>query len=91
MNEGEILEMGAKLIERDKQLDLKEKIMNAKFNSIMKSICQLYAFSRELDELIGGSSPAVVKHLIERCRGLCSEILFSDDDDEIIIDVSFNP
>ncbi len=90
MNEGEILEMGRKLIERDKQLDLKEKIMNQKFNNIFRTICLVYAFSRELDEIIGEESPPIVKHLIERCRGLCSDLLFSEDDDEIIVDISFN-
>lgn len=91
MNEGEILEMGRKLIERDAQLDLKEKIMNKKFNSIFRTICMVYSFSRELDEIIGDDAPPIVKHLIERCRGLCSDILFSEEDDEIIVDISFNP
>jgi len=88
MDEGEILEMGRKPIERDRQLDLKEKIITAKFNNIMKNCCVLYAFARELDELIGEESPPVVKHLIERMRGICSSFLFSDDEEDIVIDIS---
>ena len=89
MDEGEILEMGRKLIERDRHLDIKEKIITAKFNNMMKTCCVLYAFSRELDELIGEESPPIVKHLIERMRGICSSLLFSDNDDEdILIDIS---
>ncbi len=92
MDEGEILEMGRKLIEKHMELENEKKTMDLKIAQIQKKLCMIYTFGRELDMLIEEDSnfPLVIKYMVERIRGITSSMLFYDPDDDNTITINLN-
>jgi len=83
MDEGEILDMGRRLMEKHEELEKKQKMWSRRVSELQKTLAMLYTFGRELDMMLedDNSIPPVMKYLIERIRGLSSSLLFEDVDD----------
>ena len=83
MDEGEILEMGRRLMQKHEELEKEQKKWSRKVASLQKNLAMLYTFGRELDMMLedDNSIPPVMKYLVERIRGLSSALLFEDVDD----------
>lgn len=83
MDEGEILEMGRRLMQKHEELEKEQKRWARKVASLQKTLAMLYTFGRELDMMLedDNSIPPVMKYLVERIRGLSSSLLFEDVDD----------
>ncbi len=91
MNEGELLEMGRNLIQKNEELDLKEKNNLLKWSKIHKELMTIYAFAKELDMLTENQPgfPMILKYLIERIRGVSSTLCFPEPSDVEILNVTF--
>jgi len=83
MDEGEILEMGRRLMLKHEQLEKEQKSWLKKVSALQKNLAMLYTFGRELDMMLEDDNtiPPVMKYLVERIRGLSSALLFEDVDD----------
>jgi len=83
MDEGEILDMGRRLMDKHAELENEKKIWARKVSRLQKNLAMLYTFGRELDMMLEDdpSIPPVMKYLIERIRGLSSSLLFEDVDE----------
>jgi len=92
MNEAEILDMGRTLMEKYEEVEREKKKMIMKMSLLQKKLAMIYTYGRELDMLIESDSnyPIVIKYMIERIRGISSQLLFEDPlDDEPDIGVFF--
>lgn len=85
MDEAELLEMGRRLMEKYAEVEKREMEMKKKISLLQKRLAMLYTFGRELDMLIESDStyPLIVKYMIERIRGISSQLLFEDPYDEL--------
>jgi len=83
MDEGEILEMGRRLMLKHEQLEKEQKNWAKKVCALQKNLAMLYTFGRELDMMLEDDNtiPPVMKYLVERIRGVSSALLFEDVDD----------
>lgn len=84
MNEADLLEMGNELKKKYEELQNEKKKFEEKCNSIKRNLMLMYIFSRELDELISDepSFPMIIKYMVERMRGVASQMLLPDMEDE---------
>tara|TARA_R100000654_G_scaffold25061_1_gene48313 strand:- start:1164 stop:1442 length:279 start_codon:yes stop_codon:yes gene_type:complete len=83
MDEGEILDMGRRLMAKHEELEKERKVWSRRVAGLQKNLAMLYTFGRELDMMLedDNSIPPVMKYLVERIRGLSSALLFEDVDD----------
>lgn len=84
MDEGELLDMGRRLITEHAKLEvLKQKWLTEKLQ-IQKKLSLLYAYGRELDMLIESDStfPLIIKFMVERIRGISSSLIWREADEE---------
>ena len=83
MDEGEILDMGRRLMEKHQELEDEKKKWSRKVTQLQKTLAMLYTFGRELDMMLedDNSIPPVMKYLVERIRGISSSLLFEDMDE----------
>lgn len=90
MDEGEILELGRKLVEEYAKLEAQKKKWQTERLEIMKQLSLLYTFGRELDMLIETDStfPLVIKYMVERIRGLTSSLIWREPDEEEVLEVN---
>jgi nitrate/nitrite-specific signal transduction histidine kinase len=97
MNENELLEMGRNLAEKYKQLENDVEKFDTRVNTLQRYMVMLYTYSRELDMLIGSDPnyPIIIKFMIERLRGITSQLLFKearapelDDEDDVNMFIS---
>jgi hypothetical protein len=88
MNEGDILDMGKRLMEEHQDLELKKKELQKTMTNFKKHLSVIYCFARELDDIIeaDGGTPSIVVYMVQRIRGIISSMLFPDDDDDFQID-----
>jgi len=88
MNEGDILDMGKRLMEEHQELEKKRKELEKTMLSFKKHLSMVYTFARELDDIIeaDGGTPSIVVYMIQRIRGILSSMLFPDDEEEAQID-----
>tara|TARA_R110002033_G_scaffold51959_1_gene98929 strand:+ start:142 stop:423 length:282 start_codon:yes stop_codon:yes gene_type:complete len=88
MNEGDILDMGKRLMEEHQELELKRKELEKTMLSFKKHLSIVYTFARELDDIIeaDGGTPTIVVYMIQRIRSILSSMLFPDDEEEGQID-----
>jgi len=84
MNEAEIVDMGRRLMEKYEEVELEKKKMIIKMSLLQKKLAMIYTFGRELDMLIENDSnyPIIIKYMVERIRGIASQLLFEDPNDE---------
>lgn len=90
MDEGEILELGRKLVEEYAKLEAQKIKWKTERLEIMKQLSLLYTYGRELDMLIETDStfPLVIKFMVERIRGLTSSLIWREPDEEEVIEVN---
>ena len=83
MDEGEILDMGRRLMAKHAEFEKERKVWSRRVAGLQKALAMLYTFGRELDMMLedDNSIPPVMKYLVERIRGLSSSLLFEDVDD----------
>jgi D-lyxose ketol-isomerase len=88
MNEGDILDMGKRLMEEHQELEKKRKELEKTMLSFKKHLSIVYTFARELDDIIeaDGGTPTIVVYMIQRIRSILSSMLFPDDEEEGQID-----
>jgi len=88
MNEGDILDMGKRLMEEHQELEQKRKELEKTMLSFKKHLSIVYTFARELDDIIeeDGGTPTIVVYMIQRIRSILSSMLFPDDEEEGQID-----
>lgn len=88
MNEGDILDMGKRLMEEHQELEKKRKELEKTMLSFKKHLSIVYTFARELDDIIeaDGGTPSIVVYMIQRIRSILSSMLFPDDEEEGQID-----
>ena len=88
MNEGDILDMGKRLMEEHQELEKKRKELEKTMLSFKKHLSMVYTFARELDDIIeaDGGTPTIVVYMIQRIRSILSSMLFPDDEEEGQID-----
>jgi len=86
MDEGEILDMGRRLLAEHAALEARKLKWEAERLEIQKKLALLYTFGRELDMLIETDStfPLVIKYMVERIRGLTSHLIWREPDEERI-------
>jgi|TARA_R110002012_G_scaffold64681_2_gene169920 hypothetical protein len=89
MDENDLLEMGRTLTEKFKKFEEERKLHEARVAAFQRYMVMLYTYSRELDMLVGSDPgyPLIIKFMIERLRGITSQLLFKesrspDDDDD---------
>lgn len=84
MNEGDILEMSNELKKKYEALEAEKKRFELKCNNMKRHLMLLYVFSKEIDEMIEDESsfPVIIKYMIERMRGITSQMILPDRDDE---------
>ncbi len=84
MDEAELLDMGRRLMEKYEEVELEKKKMIIKMSLLQKKLAMIYTFGRELDMLIEDDSnyPIIIKYMVERIRGIASQLLFEDPNDE---------
>ncbi len=84
MDEAELLDMGRRLMEKYEEVELEKKKMIMKMSLLQKKLAMIYTYGRELDMLIESDStyPIVIKYMVERIRGITSQLLFADPTDE---------
>lgn len=80
MDENDLLEMGRTLAEKYKQFEQDKKNFEGRIASFQRYMVIIYTYARELDMLIDGDSnyPLIIRFMIERIRGLTSQILFKE-------------
>lgn len=90
MDEGEILELGRKLVEEYAKLEAQKIKWKTERLEIMKQLSLLYTYGRELDMLIETDStfPLVIKFMVERIRGLTSSLIWREPNEEEVIEVN---
>lgn len=88
MNEGDILDMGKRLMEEHQELEKKRKELEKTMLSFKKHLSIVYTFARELDDIIeaDGGTPSIVVYMIQRIRSILSSMLFPDDEEEGQVD-----
>lgn len=86
MDEGEIIDMGRRLIAEHAALEARKLRWETERLEIQKKLALLYTFGRELDMLIETDStfPLVIKYMVERIRGLTSSLIWREPDEEKI-------
>jgi hypothetical protein len=89
MDEGEILDMGRRLILEHQALEQRKHKWLQERLEIQKKLALIYTYGRELDLLAESDStfPLVLKFMIERIRGLSSSLLWREPDEENIVEV----
>ena len=72
MNEGDILDMGKRLMEEHQELEKKRKELEKTMLSFKKHLSIVYTFARELDDIIeaDGGTPSIVVYMIQRIRSI---------------------
>ena len=90
MDEGEILELGRKLVDEYAKLEAQKIKWKTERLEIMKQLSLLYTYGRELDMLIDTDStfPLVIKFMVERIRGLTSSLIWREPNEEEVIEVN---
>ena len=90
MDENDLLEMGRTLTNSYKKFEIEKQIFEDRMTHFQKNMAIIYAYSRELDMLVeeDNSFPTVIKFMIERLRGISSQILFKDSKNEEDVDFS---
>jgi len=80
--------MGKTLTEKFKKFEIEKKNFENRVAAFQRYMVILYTYSRELDMLVGSDPgyPLIIKFMIERLRGITSQLLFqqsqNDEDDE---------
>ena len=84
MNEADLLDMSNELKKKYEEFEKEKKQFELKCNNMKRHLMLLYVFSKEIDEMISdeNSFPQIIKYMIERMRGVSSQLLLPDRDDE---------
>lgn len=93
MDEGEILDMGQRLMQKHQEFENEKKVWSRRIAALQKTLAMLYTFGRELDVLWEHEDEneyPVTKYLVERIRGISSSLLFEDCDDPGSITIALN-
>ena len=90
MDEGEILDMGRRLLTEHARLEQRKQKWLRERTEIQKQLALLYTYGREMDMLIESDStfPLVIKFMVERIRGLTSSLIWKEPDDEEVLEVN---
>tara|TARA_R100000664_G_C2701914_1_gene101933 strand:- start:44 stop:328 length:285 start_codon:yes stop_codon:yes gene_type:complete len=91
MNEGELIEMGLELKKKFQDLEKEKKKFEEKCNALKRNLILLYVFSRELDMMIEDENtfPTIMRYMIERMRGMTSQMLIPDMNDDMQVNFEF--
>ena len=86
MDEGEILDMGRRLMAEHAALEARKLKWENERLELQKKLALIYSYGRELDMLIETDStfPLVIKFMVERIRGLTSHLIWREPEEQRI-------